>query len=104
MPTLTTQMKSVGEVMAIGRSFTESLGKALRSLETGTPVALSYMIDKKPLSTMNEVTIKEIKKEREDTDRGQDIFYSALFLSSRCARLTRYIRALLTLTRGFSVG
>lgn len=32
---LTTQMKSVGEVMAIGRSFSESLQKALRSLETG---------------------------------------------------------------------
>jgi len=32
---LTTQMKSVGEVMAIGRSFQESLQKALRSLETG---------------------------------------------------------------------
>lgn len=34
-PTLTTQMKSVGEVMAIGRTFKESLQKALRSLETG---------------------------------------------------------------------
>jgi len=33
---LTTQMKSVGEVMAIGRTFTESLGKAMRGLETGT--------------------------------------------------------------------
>ena len=33
---LTTQMKSVGEVMAIGRSFTESLGKAMRGLETGS--------------------------------------------------------------------
>jgi len=32
---LTTQMKSVGEVMAIGRSFQESLHKALRGLETG---------------------------------------------------------------------
>jgi carbamoyl-phosphate synthase large subunit len=31
--TLTTHMKSVGEVMAIGRNFTEALGKALRSLE-----------------------------------------------------------------------
>ncbi|MBF0281527.1 MAG: carbamoyl-phosphate synthase large subunit [Zetaproteobacteria bacterium] len=30
---LTTQMKSVGEVMAIGRTFTESLGKAMRGLE-----------------------------------------------------------------------
>ena len=34
-PTLTTSMKSVGEVMAIGRSFQESLQKALRSLENG---------------------------------------------------------------------
>jgi len=33
---LTTQMKSVGEVMAIGRTFTESLGKAMRGLETGS--------------------------------------------------------------------
>jgi carbamoyl-phosphate synthase large subunit len=33
---LTTQMKSVGEVMAIGRTFQESLQKALRSLEIGT--------------------------------------------------------------------
>ncbi|MDA8348742.1 MAG: carbamoyl-phosphate synthase large subunit, partial [Pseudomonadota bacterium] len=32
---LTTQMKSVGEVMAIGRTFQESLNKALRGLETG---------------------------------------------------------------------
>src|SRR5215203_3374594 len=32
-PTLTTQMKSVGEAMAIGRTFKESLQKALRSLE-----------------------------------------------------------------------
>ncbi|MEO1503378.1 MAG: carbamoyl-phosphate synthase large subunit [Pseudomonadota bacterium] len=34
-PELTTAMKSVGEVMAIGRSFHESLQKALRSMETG---------------------------------------------------------------------
>ncbi len=34
-PILTTQMKSVGEVMAIGRTFQESFQKALRSLETG---------------------------------------------------------------------
>jgi carbamoyl-phosphate synthase large subunit len=33
--TLTTSMKSVGEAMAIGRTFAESLQKALRSLETG---------------------------------------------------------------------
>src|SRR5205823_2949151 len=34
-PILTTQMKSVGEVMAIGRTFRESLQKALRGLEVG---------------------------------------------------------------------
>ncbi len=34
-PILTTSMKSVGEAMAIGRTFAESLQKALRSLETG---------------------------------------------------------------------
>jgi carbamoyl-phosphate synthase large subunit len=34
-PVLTTAMKSVGEAMAIGRTFPESLQKALRSLETG---------------------------------------------------------------------
>ncbi len=34
-PLLTTSMKSVGEVMSIGRTFQESLQKALRSLETG---------------------------------------------------------------------
>ncbi|HBB69310.1 MAG TPA: carbamoyl phosphate synthase large subunit, partial [Geobacter sulfurreducens] len=34
--TLTTQMKSVGEVMAIGRTFKESFQKALRSLEIGS--------------------------------------------------------------------
>jgi carbamoyl-phosphate synthase large subunit len=33
-PALTTHMKSVGEAMAIGRSFPEALGKALRSLES----------------------------------------------------------------------
>ena len=34
-PVLGTQMKSVGEVMSIGRTFQQSLSKALRSLETG---------------------------------------------------------------------
>ena len=36
-PTLTTQMKAVGEVMAIGRTFKEALQKALRGLETDRP-------------------------------------------------------------------
>ncbi len=39
-PTLGPQMKSVGEVMAIGRTFKEALGKGLRSLEIGSQRAL----------------------------------------------------------------
>jgi carbamoyl-phosphate synthase large subunit len=46
-PVLTTSMKSVGEAMAIGRTFQESLQKALRSLETG-------------LSGLDEITIEGI--------------------------------------------
>ena len=46
---LTTQMKSVGEVMAMGRTFQESLQKALRGLETGidglTPVMTLPLTD-----------------------------------------------------------
>ena len=45
-PMLTTSMKSVGEAMAIGRNFAESLQKALRSMETG-------------LTGLNEVEIPE---------------------------------------------
>ena len=45
-PRLTTQMKSVGEVMAIGRTFQESLQKALRGLEIGVD-GLDEMVDAK---------------------------------------------------------
>ncbi|TXL69519.1 carbamoyl-phosphate synthase large subunit [Vineibacter terrae] len=45
-PSLTTSMKSVGEAMSIGRSFQESLQKALRSMETG-------------LTGLNEIEIKD---------------------------------------------
>jgi carbamoyl-phosphate synthase large subunit len=53
-PVLTTSMKSVGEAMAIGRTFQESLQKALRSLETG-------------LTGLDEVTIEGF-----DADKGID--------------------------------
>ena len=43
---LTTQMKSVGEVMAIGRTFQESVQKALRGLETGLAGFDTRSIDK----------------------------------------------------------
>src|SRR6202008_2125064 len=38
-PVLGTQMKSVGEVLAIGRTFKQALGKGMRSLETGKSIA-----------------------------------------------------------------
>ncbi len=44
--TLTTQMKSVGEAMSIGRTFKESLQKALRSLEIGSHGFESRLFDK----------------------------------------------------------
>jgi len=53
-PTLTTAMKSVGEVMAIGRSFRESVQKALRGLETG----LTGFDDVSELVGANEDTIE----------------------------------------------
>src|ERR1700755_1994608 len=47
-PLLTTSMKSVGEAMAIGRTFGESLQKALRSLETGLTGFDEIALDKDP--------------------------------------------------------
>src|SRR5579885_2187590 len=45
-PVLGTQMKSVGEVMAIGRTFKQALGKGMRSLETGkSEAAAQYSAD-----------------------------------------------------------
>ncbi|MCI3132302.1 carbamoyl-phosphate synthase large subunit [Phenylobacterium aquaticum] len=60
-PHLTTAMKSVGEVMAIGRTFAESLQKALRGLETG-------------LSGLDEVEIEGA----EDPDTGHAAIVRAL--------------------------
>jgi carbamoyl-phosphate synthase large subunit len=56
--TLTTQMKSVGEVMAIGRTFKESFQKALRSLEIGSCGFESRLFDLKG-ETRRSLTGKE---------------------------------------------
>ncbi|MGR3174917.1 MAG: carbamoyl-phosphate synthase large subunit [Candidatus Scalindua sp.] len=57
--TLTTHMKSVGEVMAIGRTFKESLGKAIRSLETD-----SYgLTEHHNITNLNDSEKKEFIKE-----------------------------------------
>ncbi len=60
-PILTTAMKSVGEVMALGRSFAESLQKALRSLETG-------------LDGLDEIEVEGLAEE----ERPQDALRAAL--------------------------
>jgi carbamoyl-phosphate synthase large subunit len=67
-PSLGTQMKSVGEVMAIGRTFKEALQKGLRGLETGTSGFARTDLD--------ETRIKE-KLLQPDPDR---IFYVKLAL------------------------
>ncbi len=48
-PHLTTQMKSVGEVMAIGRTFQESFQKALRGLETGIDGLTERTVDREEI-------------------------------------------------------
>ena len=48
---LTTQMKSVGEVMAIGRTFQESLQKALRGLEVGVDGFDEKSVDREEIET-----------------------------------------------------
>src|SRR5271154_6409092 len=66
-PTLTTQMKSVGEAMAIGRTFKESLQKALRSLEV------------KRFGLMGDGAEKEVDddtlRSRLSTPNGERIFF-----------------------------
>src|SRR5690606_20254726 len=56
-PVLTTSMKSVGEAMSIGRTFKESMQKALRSLETGR---WGFGFDKKDVhgATRDEIETK----------------------------------------------
>ncbi len=63
-PVLGTQMKSVGEVMAIGRTFKQALAKAMRSLETGkSPDAEEYdeSLIPKRLITPNPERLKYIR-------------------------------------------
>jgi carbamoyl-phosphate synthase large subunit len=68
---LTTQMKSVGEVMAIGRTFQESLQKALRGLETG-----KIGLDPTGLDLADEDGIARLKREVKEPG-PERIFYLA---------------------------
>ena len=61
--TLTTQMKSVGEAMAIGSTFKEALQKGLRSLETGWFGLDNHPLDELPLSELpSKLSIPNVKR------------------------------------------
>ena len=61
--TLTTQMKSVGEAMAIGRTFKEALQKGLRSLETGWHGLDNHPLDELPLSELpSKLSVPNVKR------------------------------------------
>jgi carbamoyl-phosphate synthase large subunit len=71
-PTLTTQMKSVGETMSIGRTFKEAFQKALRSLEIGR-AGLGFAKD------FNQRSLDELMNMlSETTSERQFIMYEAL--------------------------
>jgi len=71
-PTLTTQMKSVGETMAIGRTFKESFQKALRGLEVGS---FGFGCDKNDLwGTPQQPTMDEIRAKL-STPGDQRVWY-----------------------------
>jgi carbamoyl-phosphate synthase large subunit len=61
---LTTQMKSVGEVMAMGRTFQESLQKAIRGLETGV-TGFNEIVDKSSENILEEIE-RELRVPRAD--------------------------------------
>ncbi len=68
-PELTVQMKSVGEAMAIGRTFKEALQKAIRSLEIDR-----YSLDKRHIN--GELTLAQLKKKLQ-TNCWDKIWYVA---------------------------
>jgi carbamoyl-phosphate synthase large subunit len=65
---LTTQMKSVGEVMAIGRNFQESLQKAMRSLEIG-------MYGFRPMVDLNAPEVAQKLTDELRTPRAERLWY-----------------------------
>ncbi|WP_178861659.1 carbamoyl-phosphate synthase large subunit [Thiomicrorhabdus cannonii] len=70
---LSTQMKSVGEVMAMGRNFQESMQKALRGLETDKN-GLDEIL---PLASMDEKDVKDILRQELRNPGPERIWYVA---------------------------
>ena len=76
-PTLTTTMKSVGEVMAIGRTFKEAMGKAWRSLERKGMDLGPDMVDSTEglanLAVPTELRLHQVMKALEDGASIEDV-------------------------------
>jgi len=82
-PLLTTAMKSVGEAMAIGRNFQESLQKALRSLEYG-------------YTGLNEVEIKDLDDARSKLSRPTP---DRLLVAAQALRLGMSVEEICAITK-----
>jgi carbamoyl-phosphate synthase large subunit len=73
VPTLTTHMKSVGEVMAIGRTFAQAFAKALRSRELDKPPSLDGLSDEDLLEGLETPTAERYEIVLELLRRGTSI-------------------------------
>ena len=78
-PVLNTQMKSVGEAMSVGRTFQESLQKALRSMETG-------------LTGLNETDIDGFDAETGDVDESAILAACGVAHADRILKVTQALR------------
>ena len=78
-PLLNTQMKSVGEVMSVGRTFSESLQKGLRSMEIG-------------LTGLNEVALDGYNPDNGTIDQSTLLGACALPHQNRLLRITQALR------------
>ncbi len=87
-PILSTQMKSVGEAMAIGRTFQESLQKAMRSMETG-------------LNGLNEISIPNAYSG--DDAHGKNLDESAIKRALNTPAVNRILIVAQALRHGLSI-
>ena len=93
--TLTTQMKSVGEVMAIGRTFKEALQKAIRSLEIDT-----YGFESRVMSPGSRVAQKDLEARRESVREKLRVpNWERLFYIADAFRLGMEVHEITALTR-----
>ncbi|MBF0153332.1 MAG: carbamoyl-phosphate synthase large subunit [Magnetococcales bacterium] len=93
-PRLTTQMKSVGEAMAIGRTFKESFQKALRSLETGLS-GLDEILDPALSLEDRQATLE---KELHQTGPDRVLYVAEAF---RCGRSVAWVNQLTSIDPWF---